>query len=116
MQYGVRIIEPLLQGLSFYMATNNIKNVKQLIGARLNKVMPLDQVERGKIVYPNFNRNKCIKCGRCYISCRDGGQNALQLDKQGYPMLNSKKCVGCHLCTFVCPNQAITAHKELKKR
>lgn len=115
MQYGARVIKPLLQGLSFYMSLNGIKNVKQLVGSKLNKVTPLDQVEREKIIYPKFNRNKCIKCGRCYISCKDGGQHALHLDKNGYPILDGKKCVGCHLCTFVCPNKAITTSREIKK-
>mgnify|MGYP003294344636 CR=1 FL=1 len=107
MQYGVRIIKPLIDGLSYYMTSHNITGVKKLVGARLKKVKPLNKIERNTIIYPKFNRNKCIKCGRCYISCRDGGQNAISLDKNGYPLLNSNKCVGCHLCTFVCPKKAV---------
>lgn len=107
MQYGIRIIKPLINGLSYYMACNNITSIKKLIGKRLDKVMPLDKIERDTIIYPKFNRSKCIRCGRCYISCRDGAQHAISLDKNGYPILNSNKCVGCHLCTFVCPKKAV---------
>lgn len=106
MQYGIRVIKPLIDGLLFYMESNNIKNVNQLINCRLNKVIDLDKADRNSIIYPKFDRNKCIKCGRCYISCRDGGQHALSIDNKGYPVLNPAKCVGCHLCTFVCPNGA----------
>lgn len=106
MEYGHRIVQPLINGLLFFIEYNNLSSIKQLIGKRLDKVVALDQAERGTIIYPKFDRNKCIKCGRCYISCRDGSQNALSLDANGYPILNPSKCAGCHLCTFVCPSGA----------
>lgn len=34
--------------------------------------------EKGK--YPKFNRKTCIGCGRCEISCLDGGHQAIHLD------------------------------------
>lgn len=61
--------------------------------------------EKGK--YPKLNRKTCIGCGRCEISCLDGGHQAIHLDGQRRPILDAKKCVGCHLCVLVCPTDSI---------
>lgn len=67
-------------------------------------------IERGTIVFPIFNKELCIGCGRCYISCMDGGHQAIEFDPETRkPRLNGSKCVGCHLCKLVCSSGAITA-------
>lgn len=116
MEYGYRIIQPLKDGLAYFMAANGIKNTAQIIGWGLKNLKQLDTLDRQHVIYPKFDRTKCIKCGRCYISCRDGGQDALTIDKKGYPILNPKKCAGCHLCTFVCPTGACQSSKIKSKR
>ena len=60
------------------------------------------------IEFPKFDYDKCIGCGSCYISCRDGGHNAVIFDKDRIPSINYSKCVGCQLCKLVCPTLAIT--------
>lgn len=43
-------------------------------------------------------------CGRCYISCYDGGHQAMEWsEKTRTPHCNTEKCVGCLLCGHVCP-------------
>ena len=69
------------------------------------------------IVYPKFNHDTCIGCGRCYTSCMDGGHQALEFDfKTRQPKLNGSKCVGCHLCRLVCPTRSIGMSKRVKKK
>lgn len=116
MQYGYRIIEPLINGLLYYMECNHIKKVSDIEPLGIKNIKPLDCVERGYVIYPKFDRSKCIKCGRCYISCQDGGHAAIVRDANGWPVCDLKKCVGCHLCTFVCPQQAITTSKVKAKK
>ncbi|MBR3732203.1 MAG: 4Fe-4S binding protein, partial [Spirochaetales bacterium] len=65
--------------------------------------------ERDSIIYPKFNSEKCIGCGRCMISCADGGHQALTLSPERKIRMNPQKCVGCHLCILVCPQKAITS-------
>ena len=113
MQYGYRIIDDLKAGLNYYLAQMGIKSVRDIIGAGLDSVSDTtDVLERDTILFPAFDLDKCNGCGRCVISCNDGGHQAIRFDDRR-PKLDGSKCVGCHLCRLVCPEDAIA---EAKKR
>ncbi|MBQ7672489.1 MAG: NAD-dependent dihydropyrimidine dehydrogenase subunit PreA [Paludibacteraceae bacterium] len=115
MQYGYRIIEDLVLGLQHYMQERGITELKKLVGEELpNIVLPSD-LDRDTMVFPKVDRNKCIGCGRCYISCRDGGHQAIEFDEERKPHIVGQRCVGCHLCKLVCPTGAISAAKRMPK-
>lgn len=117
MQYGYRIIEDLIKGLSHYLIDQGFSSVQQLVGVALPNLVAADQLNRHSISYPKFNRSKCLGCGRCYLSCLDGGHQALEMDEAaGKPKLIPDKCTGCQLCVVVCPAGAITAGKRLTKQ
>ena len=108
MQYGYRIIEDLIEGLQGYMVEHNIHNLYQVKGGAAGAIVELDQLERDTISFPVFDKEKCIGCGRCEISCYDGGHQAITFNPVSRkPSLNGAKCVGCHLCRLVCPASAI---------
>ena len=108
MQYGYRIIDDLLGGLRGYMVEHGIRNLYQVKGGALRSIVPLDDLERDTILFPEFDLDRCVGCGRCEISCYDGGHQAITFDPvTRKPKLNGKKCVGCHLCRLVCPAGAI---------
>ena len=108
MQYGYRIVEDLKAGLNYYLAEKGFRSVKEAVGLALSTVSETtDVLERDTVVLPKFLREKCVGCGRCVISCEDGGHQAIRLNGERKPMLNGKKCVGCHLCVLVCPQSAI---------
>ena len=108
MKYGYRIIEDLKAGLAMYINKMGFKSVKQMVGLGLDSVeFSTDSIEKDTIKYPKFLRDKCVGCGRCVISCRDGGHQALSLSSDGKVVMNAGNCVGCHLCTMVCPEGAI---------
>ncbi|HCG58733.1 MAG TPA: NAD-dependent dihydropyrimidine dehydrogenase subunit PreA, partial [Lachnospiraceae bacterium] len=73
MEYGYRIIDDLLLGLRIYMAQRNYRSVSEMVGAGLDSLVENDMLERDTVVFPVFDREKCIGCGRCFLSCRDGG-------------------------------------------
>ena len=110
MKYGYRIIDDLKSGLALYMNQKGFKSVADIVGAGLDSFyLSTDNLERDSIIYPKFNSEKCIGCGRCMISCADGGHQALTLSPERKIRMNPQKCVGCHLCILVCPQKAITS-------
>ena len=110
MQYGYRIIDDLLDGLTEYMKCKGISSLKGLIGGASHTIVDNQSIERDTIFLPVFHYDRCIGCGRCYISCMDGGHRAISFDlNTRRPKLNGSKCVGCHLCRLVCSETAIDA-------
>ncbi len=108
MKYGYRIVEELKAGLNYYLAQSGLKSVKDIRGAALDAVSDsTDVLERDTILFPKFDKEKCIGCGRCVISCSDGGHQAIKFEDR-IPKLDGSKCVGCHLCILVCPQEAIS--------
>ena len=118
MQYGYRIIDDLKAGLNYYLAEKGLSCVGEAIGLGLGSVSETtDVLERDTVVFPKFRREKCVGCGRCVISCTDGGHQAIRLGNDRRPILDGKKCVGCHLCVLVCPERAISSGgKRIRKK
>ncbi len=116
MQYGYRIIEDMLEGMSDYLTRIGAKSVGEIVGKALPNVVPAEEVNRYSIEYPRFNRSNCVGCGRCYLSCYDGGHQAIRMDENRKPVMDPKKCVGCQLCKLVCPTGSITAGTRVDKK
>jgi dihydropyrimidine dehydrogenase (NAD+) subunit PreA len=117
MQYGYRIIEDLKAGLNLYLTEKGFRDVKQAVGLGLDTVSDTtDTLERDTVLFPTFLRERCMGCGRCEISCADGGHQAIHLDEDRHPVLDGKRCVGCHLCLIICPQKAIVPGKKRIER
>ena len=113
MQYGYRIIDDLKAGLNYYLAEKGINSLSEIRGLGLDSLSSTTEVlERDSIIFPKFHREKCIGCGRCIISCDDGGHQAIRFDEERRPILDGRKCVGCHLCKLVCQQGAITSSRK----
>ena len=117
MQYGYRIIDDLILGMQRYMAKRGVSELSELVGERLPKFLKPDHLDRDTIIYPKFDKETCIGCGRCEVSCSDGGHQAIVFDSETRrPRLVGTKCVGCHLCRLVCPTGAIGMTKRIEKK
>ncbi len=116
MQFGYRIIDDLTLGLQRYMAKRGVTQLGQLVGEQLPKFLNPDHLDRETIVFPKIDRERCIGCGRCYISCMDGGHQAITFTPDTrQPRIVGTKCVGCHLCRLVCPTGAMGAGRRIHK-
>jgi len=117
MQYGYRIIDDLILGMQRYMAKQGVNRLEELVGSQLHRFTTPTELDRDTIIYPMIDRERCVGCGRCEISCNDGGHQAISFDKDSRkPHIIGTKCVGCHLCRLVCPSGAIHVSKRVKKK
>ena len=117
MQYGYRIIDDLILGLSSYLEERGLSSLETLVGEELPNFVTPSNLDRDTIVYPKIDRDTCIGCGRCYTSCMDGGHQAIAFDYETrQPRIVGTKCVGCHLCRLVCPTGAIGITKRINKK
>ena len=116
MQYGYRIIDDLTLGLRHYMSSRGINNLADIVGEQLPLFVRPSDLDRDTIVYPVIDREKCIGCGRCHVSCMDAGHQAISFDEDRTPHILGSKCVGCHLCRIVCPTGAISSAKRIPKK
>jgi len=60
---------------------------------------------------PVIEKEKCIKCGRCWLFCPDA---AIVMDKEGKSTVNYDYCKGCGICAQTCPVKCIIMEKEKK--
>ncbi len=61
---------------------------------------------------PVVDREKCNKCGLCWLYCPDA---AVELLEDGYYEPDPFYCKGCGICASVCPKEAITMIEEEEK-
>nr|WP_090093560.1 NAD-dependent dihydropyrimidine dehydrogenase subunit PreA [Clostridium uliginosum] len=108
MQYGYRIVEDMISGLSHFMNDKGYERLEDMVGIAVKNIIPAEDLDRDYIVYPQVDEEECLGCGRCYISCYDGAHQAITWnDEERKPEINKERCVGCHLCAQVCPVSAI---------
>ena len=117
MQYGYRIVEDMCNGLMHYMEEQKVDHLEDLVGLANRNIIPAEELDRDYIVYPQIDEDKCVGCGRCYISCYDGAHQAMEWDEERRrPSCNHDKCVGCLLCGHVCPVGAISQGEIVFKK
>ena len=115
MQYGYRIIDDLIDGMQNYLVSRGVTRLEELVGEAIPKFVRASDLDRTTVVYPVIDRDTCIGCGRCYVSCRDGGHQAITFGEDRKPHIVGSKCVGCHLCYLICPTSAVGLSKRVPK-
>lgn len=117
MEYGYRIIDDLVSGLSEFLAESGYGSLREFCGSALKNIISAEELDRESVEYPILGGAGCTGCGRCYIACSDAGHQAIEFDvKARKPKLIGSKCVGCHLCRLVCPREAVGITKRVHKR
>ncbi|MCR5067746.1 MAG: 4Fe-4S binding protein [Erysipelotrichaceae bacterium] len=91
-----------------YLQQHGFRSLAELTATAATGIVPTEKLDRSYVIYPKFLRERCVGCQRCYLSCLDGGHQAISI-REGNPVLDPHKCVGCHLCVLVCPLKAIVS-------
>jgi len=105
---GVDIVNSMISGLADYLERHNYESVRDIIGKSLNKISNFENLNKNSKAFPKIDKETCIKCGKCFISCRDAGYQAINFSVDNLPEINLKNCTGCGLCGIVCPVSAIS--------
>ena len=122
MEYGYRIVEDMISGLSHFMHDKKIDKLQDLVGLALPNIVPADGLDRDFKIIPAIDQDMCVGCGRCYVSCYDGAHQAIDWNEETRRPEINDKCVGCHLCLNVCPVQGcilpgkVVMHANAKER
>lgn len=114
MQYGYRIVKDMISGLSYYMEERGVDKLEDLVGAALPNIIPAEELDRDFMVVPKIDKDKCVECGRCYVSCFDAGHQAIDWNSENREPSINDNCVGCHLCLNVCPVLGCITPGEVK--
>lgn len=113
-RYGYRIVEDMIEGLSDYMREKEIERVDQLVGRALPNLVTTDQFDLKRQGIAQYDLDRCVGCGQCYIVCHDAGGQALEWKKgDRRPQLLEDKCLSCMVCSFVCPVTGLITYKEM---
>ena len=110
---GYPLIHKLLSGLQEFMYRHGFETVADFQGKGLQRIKHFYQLDITFKTNAIIDPETCKLCGKCVISCRDGGYQAISIMSDDIcPYIDPVKCVGCSLCVHICPFDAIHMEKN----
>lgn len=80
-----------------------VPRLNELVGKALGRLGPYSKLDNKAQVVAVVNDERCINCGKCYMTCNDAGYQAITFDAQTHLPTVTDDCTGCTLCLSVCP-------------
>jgi dihydropyrimidine dehydrogenase (NAD+) subunit PreA len=117
--YGYRLVEDILEGLSYYIEEKGFKSVSEIVGKALPNIKPTDCFDLSRQGVGAYDLDRCVGCGLCYIVCQDAGGQCIEWDNEKRrPVHDEEKCLGCMVCSFICPisDPPLITYREVKDK
>ena len=114
MAYGFKIVQEMISGLNQYMDEKGIASVSDIVGQAVPKAKDWQDLNLNYVTKAVIDQDKCIKCGRCYISCEDTSHQAIEMSPDRVFTVKDDECVACNLCVNVCPVEGCITMRELE--
>jgi len=115
--YGYRIVEDMAEGLSDFMTEKGFNSVSEIVGKALPNIHPTDAFDLSRQGAVEYNLERCVGCGQCYIVCQDAGGQGLGWDgEKRRPVPDDDNCLTCMICSFICPVDGLITYKEIKDK
>eukprot|EP00667_Euglena_gracilis_P001361 EG_transcript_1360 len=80
-----------------------IPTLQEEIGRALHRITNWSNLPIREQVVAVVDQEKCINCGKCYLTCNDTAYQAIQFHPETHKPLVLDLCTGCGLCAAVCP-------------
>jgi len=104
MRYGYRIVEDILEGMSYFLEDHGFASVKDVVGKALPRIVSTDRFDLTRQGRADYDLDRCVGCGQCYVVCQDAGGQCLTWDaKERRPVMDEARCLSCMVCSFACP-------------
>jgi len=101
---GFNVVKTMKLQLTEFMHRHNFGRIEDLCGAGNNRIRNYSDLDPEYHVKAIIDQDKCGQCGSCFISCNDGGYQAIEMLNDLFTV-DQKKCSGCSLCVQVCPSE-----------
>jgi dihydropyrimidine dehydrogenase (NADP+) len=75
----------------------------EVLGTALPRIGCYNDLDNKQQVVALVDEDKCINCGKCYMTCNDSGYQAIKFDSDTHIPTVTDDCTGCTLCASVCP-------------
>ncbi|QTX31368.1 NAD-dependent dihydropyrimidine dehydrogenase subunit PreA [Aminithiophilus ramosus] len=108
MERGYGIVDDLCRGLLAYLREKGCSSPDDLVGGALPHVVPHASLSRESPVTARCLQERCLRCGACFVSCRDAGHQAIEWRVGEYPAIDPDRCDGCGLCVGLCPSGSLS--------
>ncbi|XP_023660318.2 dihydropyrimidine dehydrogenase [NADP(+)] [Paramormyrops kingsleyae] len=91
------------EGPRRYKPQKPIPCVEDVIGKALSHIGAYGELSHEEQVQALVDKDMCINCGKCYLTCNDSGYQAITFDPETHLPMVTDSCTGCTLCLSVCP-------------
>jgi len=93
--------------LTEFMHRHNFGRIEDFCGTGNNRIRNFSELDPDYHIKALIDQDKCGQCESCFVSCNDGGYQAIEMIND-LLIVDQKKCTGCSLCVQVCPSEAVS--------